>query len=292
MRLCNGRVRRFKGVRRFCRVANPETKRAHALNRFTLSVISTVFHFFIVCLVTAGNSVHMSASFEDGIVSGQALPMSHALPASWAASGVNSPNTTEPVDKLTNYDLILRCQSGLRPDKAAFAELIRRYQSHVDKILYHLAPDWSDRADLAQEVWIRVYRHIRRLQEPCKFRGWLSRIATNLFYDELRKRKRISTPLSLDAPRNLEDGEMDWEIPSDNPGPTDDLITREFYDQLQEAIADLPEVFRTTIVLREINGMAYEEIAEMTGVSLGTVKSRIARARQRLQSHLQPYIDG
>ncbi|MFM8308541.1 MAG: sigma-70 family RNA polymerase sigma factor, partial [Microcystis aeruginosa] len=66
--------------------------------------------------------------------------------------------------------------------------------------------------------------------------------------------------------------------------------THEFYDQLQSAIADLPEAFRTTIILREIEGMAYEEIAEMTGVSLGTVKSRIARARAKLQSVLQPYF--
>jgi RNA polymerase sigma-70 factor (ECF subfamily) len=195
-------------------------------------------------------------------------------------------------EKLSNYDLILRCQGGLRPERAAFAELLRRYQSHVDKVLYHLAPDWQDRADLAQEVWIRVYRNIKRLNEPEKFRGWLSRIATNLFYDELRKRKRVAHPLSLDAPRMLEDGEMDWEIASADPGPDEELTTVEFYDQLREAIADLPEVFRTTIVLREIEGMAYEEIAEITGVSLGTVKSRIARARQRLQSQLQNYLDG
>ncbi|MBD2090719.1 sigma-70 family RNA polymerase sigma factor [Microcoleus sp. FACHB-1515] len=213
------------------------------------------------------------------------------MPPAWAAETA-TPATPLRADKLSNYDLILQCQTGVRPDKAAFAELLRRYQSHIDKILYHLAPDWSDRSDLAQEVWIRVYRNIRRLQDPSKFRGWLSRIATNLFYDELRKRKRNNNPLSLDAPRTMEDGEMDWEIPSDDPGPAEALVTREFYDQLHDAIADLPEVFRTTIVLREIEGMAYEEIAEITGVSLGTVKSRIARARQRLQTQLQNYLDG
>ncbi|MFN6235400.1 sigma-70 family RNA polymerase sigma factor, partial [Microcystis sp.] len=173
---------------------------------------------------------------------------------------------------------------------AAFAELLRRYQAHIDKLLYHLAPDWQDRADLAQEVWIRVYRNINRLHEPLKFRGWLSRIATNLFYDELRKRKRVNHPISLDAPRRVEDGEIDWDIESDYPSPDEHLTTHEFYDQLQAAIADLPEAFRTTIILREIEGMAYEEIAEITGVSLGTVKSRIARARAKLQSVLQPYF--
>ncbi|MCY7393434.1 MAG: sigma-70 family RNA polymerase sigma factor [Leptolyngbyaceae cyanobacterium CAN_BIN12] len=218
--------------------------------------------------------------------------MNHSLRLSW--SSVESTSTQVPVqaDKLSNYDLILQCQASQSPDKVAFAELMRRYQSHVERVLYHLAPDWQDRSDLAQEVWIRVYRNVKRLQEPGKFRGWLSRIATNLFYDELRKRKRHATPLSLDAPRSMEDGEMSWDVASDAPGPDEDLTSQEFYDQLRTAIADLPEAFRTTIVLREIQGLAYEEIAEITGVSLGTVKSRIARARLRLQTQLQGYLDG
>jgi RNA polymerase sigma factor (sigma-70 family) len=217
--------------------------------------------------------------------------MSQAISVSWSSIEGKTPQVSVSPDKLSNYDLILRCQEGFQPERAAFAELLRRYQSHVDRILYHLAPDWQDRADLAQEVWIRVYRNINRLNEPIKFKGWLSRIATNLFYDELRKRKRVSHPLSLDAPRKIEDGEIDWDIVSDSPSPDDHLATREFYERLRVAIADLPEAFRTTIVLREIEGMAYEEIAEMTGVSLGTVKSRIARARAKLQSVLQNYLD-
>ncbi len=218
--------------------------------------------------------------------------MGQSISLSWSTVEItNSPRLVSP-DKLSNYDLILRCQNGIQPDRAAFSELLRRYQSHVEKVLYHLAPDWQDRADLSQEVWIRVYRNIKRLNEPVKFRSWLSRIVTNLFYDELRKRKRVDHPLSLDTPRQVDYGEMDWEIASDYPSPDDHLTTREFYDRLKSAITDLPEVFRTTIVLREIEGMAYEEIAEMTGVSLGTVKSRIARARTKLQSVLQNYLDG
>lgn len=217
--------------------------------------------------------------------------MSQSIPVCWSTVKATVTPAPVQVDKLSNYDLILRCQAGLRPEKAAFAELLRRYQPHVERLLYHLAPDWQDRADLAQEIWIRVYRNIKRLNEPVKFRGWLSRIATNLFYDELRKRKRVKSPLSLDTPRVAEDGEMDWEIAGDNPSPEEELTTREFLEQLHEAIADLPEVFRTTIVLREIEGMPYEEIAEITNVSLGTVKSRIARARARLQSQLQSYLN-
>ncbi|MCC0176227.1 sigma-70 family RNA polymerase sigma factor [Waterburya agarophytonicola K14] len=217
--------------------------------------------------------------------------MSLSLPISWSRAEANQTQSVVSPEQLSSYDLIVCCQADTQPDKAAFAELLRRYQSHLNRLFYHLAPDWQERADLAQEVWIRVYRNIHRLQDPAKFRGWLSRIATNLFYDELRKRKRVSPPLSLDAPRYVEDGEMSWELPDNAPSPDDDLATREFYEHLRTAIAQLPETFRTTIVLREIEGLPYEEIAEMTGVSLGTVKSRIARARLKLQSVLQNYLD-
>jgi RNA polymerase sigma-70 factor, ECF subfamily len=218
------------------------------------------------------------------------FPMIQSVSLSWSNVEAAIAPSLSP-EKLSNYDLVVRCQAGSQPERSAFTELLRRYQSHVEKILYHLAPDWQDRSDLAQEVWIRVYRNIKRLNEPEKFKGWLGRIATNLFYDELRKRKRVKPPISLDAPYALEDGEKDWEIAADEPGPQEKMETREFYDRLREAIAELPEVFRTTIVLREIQGMAYEEIAEITGVSLGTVKSRIARARLRLQSQLQGYLE-
>ncbi|NJK40331.1 MAG: sigma-70 family RNA polymerase sigma factor [Acaryochloridaceae cyanobacterium SU_2_1] len=218
--------------------------------------------------------------------------MTATLQVSWSRVRVedSGPHVQIPAAKLGNYELVQLCQSGLHPDRAAFSELLRRHESHVEKLLYHLAPDWDDRADLAQEVWIRVYRNINRLQEPAKFRGWLSRITTNLFYDELRKRKRHRTPLSLDARISLDDGDVSWEVASADPGPEDSLATFEFHHQLRAAIAELPEAFRTTIVLREIEGLAYEEIAERTGVSLGTVKSRIARARLRLQAELQNYL--
>ncbi|MCS7031469.1 MAG: sigma-70 family RNA polymerase sigma factor [Gloeomargarita sp. SKYG116] len=196
-----------------------------------------------------------------------------------------------PVGKLSTEELVCRCQQGFQPDRAAFTELVRRHQTHVERILYHLAADWHDRADLVQEVWVRAYRHIKRLQDPKKFRSWLSRIATNLFYDELRRRKRQQLTVSLDAPRQMGHTEMDWDIACDGPGPHDDLATQEFYERLQRAIAELPEVFRTTIILRELDGLAYEEIAEITGASLGTVKSRIARARARLQMQLKPYLE-
>jgi RNA polymerase sigma-70 factor (ECF subfamily) len=215
--------------------------------------------------------------------------MENSLSLNWPLSSQER-TSSSPVHKLTNQELVLLCQKGFSPDRAAFAELMRRHQSHVDRLLYHLAPDWQDRSDLAQEVWLRVYRYVRRLKEPEKFRSWVGRIATNLFYDELRRRRRTWTPLSLDAPIQTRDGEIDWELAAETPGPDENLATSEFYEHLREAIADLPEAFRTTIVLRELEGLAYEEIAETMRISVGTVKSRIARARRRLQSQLDPFL--
>ncbi|MBF2056741.1 MAG: sigma-70 family RNA polymerase sigma factor [Cyanobacterium sp. T60_A2020_053] len=217
--------------------------------------------------------------------------MVSSISLSWCSLSIAIPRSRVKIDQLSNTDLIVRCQEGSQPDRIAFAELVNRYQSYVDKILYNLAPDWQeDRADLAQEVWIRVYKNIKRLQEPVKFKGWLSRITTNLFYDQLRKKKRHLPPLSMDASISANE-DMKWDIPSDLPLPEDNLSTSEFYDLLHQAIASLPEAFRTTIILREIQGLSYEEIADITKVSLGTVKSRIARARNRLQILLKPYLE-
>ncbi len=201
-----------------------------------------------------------------------------------------SPQAAIPLSRLSNNDLVLRCQVLKTKDRAAFEELVTRYQRYVEKLLYHLASDWSDRTDLTQEVWIRVYESIHRLNEPAKFKSWLGRITTNLFYDELRKRKRFKGAVSLDAPRYSSDGQYEWELPADQPTPADHMMTREFHDHLKQAMSELPEVFQKTIAMRELQGLSYEEISSITGVSLGTVKSRIARARQRLQEKLTIYL--
>ncbi len=245
---------------------------------------------------TASAVADVSDGFTIAEVSEANGPSLAVLPAN--SNGVVSPSSDThaaaklPLSNLSNHDLIFRCQVTSGPkDRAAFAELVTRYERYVDKLLYHIASDWPDRADLAQEVWIRVYRSVHRLKEPAKFKGWLGRIATNLFYDELRKRKRFRGSVSLDAPRYSSDGQYDWELPSIEQTPTDTIMTQEFHDHLKQAMAELPEVFQKTIAMRELQGLSYEKIAITTGVSLGTVKSRIARARQRLQEKLGIYLN-
>ena len=186
--------------------------------------------------------------------------------------------------------LVIACQSGSRE---AMEFLVKKHQRSVSSLLYQLAPDWGDTSDLSQEVFIRVYRGIHSLRNPKTFRSWLNQIVVNLFYDELRRRPRRLPTISIDAPIESDNGESDLvrEIPDVSLKPDERSLVQELDQVIKKAMAQLPEQFRTAIVLRELQGLSYEEIAEAIGCELGTVKSRIARARGRLQEVLAPYLD-
>jgi RNA polymerase sigma-70 factor (ECF subfamily) len=191
--------------------------------------------------------------------------------------------------QMEDAELIMLCQQY--QDEAAFEQLVRRYQRTVYGLLYKLAPDWPDIADLAQEAFIRMWRGIDKLQNAKAFKQWLSQIVTNLFYDELRKRPRRTQILSLDAPINDDEESASRDIPDPAAGP-DDLVHRKDVQTLVEnAIAELPKQFRTAIILREMQDLPYDEIARITNTDLGTVKSRIARARAKIQTRLRPVLD-
>lgn len=193
----------------------------------------------------------------------------------------------------SDRDLVLACQ---RREPAAFEELVKRHQRTVYALLYQLAPEWQDTSDLAQEVFIRVWRSINNLRNPGSFRSWLTQIVTNLFYDELRKRPRRVPTISMDD--TLEEGSDETadsatrDIADLSTLPDERILTRELTEAIREAMTKLPEQFRTAIVLREIEGLSYEEIALLTKTEMGTVKSRIARARLKLQELLKPYLTG
>jgi RNA polymerase sigma-70 factor (ECF subfamily) len=191
----------------------------------------------------------------------------------------------------SDRDLVLACQ---KREPQAFEELVKRHQRTVFSLLYQLAPDWEDTSDLAQEVFIRVWRSINNLRNPASFRGWLTQIVTNLFYDELRKRPRRLPTVSMDDSHGGEDGESDGstrDIPDTGILPDEKILNKEISEVIRQAMLRLPEQFRTAIVLREVEGLSYDEIAVITQTEMGTVKSRIARARTKLQELLKPYIE-
>ena len=189
----------------------------------------------------------------------------------------------------TDVEIVMRCQVG---DKDAFQELVKRFQKNVFALLYQLAPEWRDLNDLSQEVFIRVYRGIHNLRNPKIFRSWLNQIVLNLFYDELRKRPRRIKTVSMDQSYEDDSGESEFykEIKDSKLKPDELISNLETRDAIKAAMAQLPEQFRTAIVLRELQGLQYEEIAELLGCALGTVKSRIWRARERLQVILEPLL--
>jgi RNA polymerase sigma-70 factor (ECF subfamily) len=193
----------------------------------------------------------------------------------------------------SDRDLVLACQ---RREPQAFEELVKRHQRTVYALLYQLAPEWQDTADLAQDVFIRVWRSIGNLRNPGAFRSWLTQIVTNLFYDELRKRPRRVPTVSMDE--GIDDGDSEEgggasrDIPDSSMLPDERILTDELAVVIRQAMANLPEQFRTAIVLRELEGLSYEEIAVLTKTEMGTVKSRIARARSKLQEILTPYLQG
>jgi len=187
---------------------------------------------------------------------------------------------------LSDTELVTACQNK---DKQAFNVLLKRYDRYVHGLIYQMAPDWTNsREDLAQEVFIRVWRSIGTLRNPHAFKGWLNQLITNLFYDELRKRPRFQI-VSMDEPIGSEDDQGATRDIADCTNTPDELAhRREIIEKVHEAIETLPEQFKNVIILRELHGLPYEEIAVMTKTEVGTVKSRIARARAKMQVHLNP----
>jgi RNA polymerase sigma-70 factor (ECF subfamily) len=196
--------------------------------------------------------------------------------------------TRDRFQLMSDAELVVACQTK---NKAAFEVLVKRYQRNVYGLLYQLAPDWHDSSDLAQEVFIRIWRSIHTLRNPRAFRSWLHQLVTNLFYDELRKRPKNAT-ISLDESlKSDESDENNTRDIADHSAMPDELTERrELSDLINKAIDKLPDQFRRVIVLRELDGLSYDEIAALTESEIGTVKSRIARARAKVQDMLQSYV--
>jgi RNA polymerase sigma-70 factor, ECF subfamily len=185
-------------------------------------------------------------------------------------------------------DLVLACQ---RRDPVAFEELVNRHQKSVYTLLFQLAPDWSDINELAQEVFVRSWRSINNLRNPASFRFWLTQIVTDLFYEELRKRPRRLHAVSLpvdEAEEKIEQNSS--ESPAFSEGFNENHLKDATGEEIRSAMSKLPEQFRTALVLKELEGLNYEEIAILSKTESGTVKSRIAQARIKLQKTLADRI--
>lgn len=179
---------------------------------------------------------------------------------------------------------VSRCQNG---DAAAFGELITKYRSKVYATIYNLVRNEQDAWDLAQETFLKAWRNIARFRGQSSFFTWLYRIATNVTIDSLR-RKQIESGVEFDDTLGIGDIEAGAATaPRTEPLPHQHLQNHEIQARIDAALKQLSAEHRTVIVLREVEGLRYEEIAEATGCSVGTVMSRIFYARKKLQSLLR-----
>jgi RNA polymerase sigma-70 factor (ECF subfamily) len=185
-----------------------------------------------------------------------------------------------------------RARSG---DEDAFRELVERHQDRIFRLAIRvLRCDRSTAEDLAQEVFLRAFRGLPRFDGAVRFGIWLHKIGLNACiseYRRLRTQKRgARRTLSIDAPLQGTD-DLHLEPPSREPDPGARADQREFAERARLALEDLPEEFRHAVLLRDMQGLSYEEIGEVLGVPPGTVRSRIHRGRSMLQDILREFAE-
>ncbi len=184
---------------------------------------------------------------------------------------------------LTDEQALIR--SAQRGNLEAFNGLVLRYQQHVYNLAYRIMGDEATAADVTQEAFLSAYRHLGSFHGG-SFQSWLLRIVVNACYDELRRRKRRPT-VSLDETIVTEEGVIEFDLPTSAEGPEQIVQRRELAALLQRGINRLPMEQRLTLVLSDVQGLRYDEIAEITHSKCGTVKSRLSRARATLRDYVQ-----
>jgi len=188
---------------------------------------------------------------------------------------------------ISDEQLMWRVQ--MDDDEGAFAGLMRRWEAPIQRLCLRMTGDAHRGEDLAQETFLRVYARRKDYQPSGKFSTWLWRIALNLCYDELRRRQRRE-----ESPLEHEGGEptAPWiaSLAAPEPAPDKSLADRERGELVREALLQLPEAYRTVLVLRHYEDLKFREIAEVLEVPEGTVKSRMAEALSRIARLLEPML--
>ena len=187
-------------------------------------------------------------------------------------------------DTLSDHELVARCQAG---DEGAFDELVRRHQQRALNVAYQVLRNYEDAIEVAQDAFVRVYRNLGSFRGDCEFTTWLHQIVVNLARNRHRwwKRRGKQTTVSLDEPLETNHGELARQVEATTDGPDVTAVKQEFVQQINHAMERLPRTFREVLVLRNVEEMSYEQIAAVLGLSIGTVKSRIARADEGLPFH-------
>ncbi|MEW6723782.1 MAG: sigma-70 family RNA polymerase sigma factor [Bacillota bacterium] len=181
---------------------------------------------------------------------------------------------------LTDEELAAQVQRG---DLTAFTGLVERYKDRLYNLGYRMLRNPSDAEEIAQEAFLHVFRAIQSFQTDQRFSAWCYRIASNLCIDRLRRRP--DTRVSLDEPVTSSD--LYFQLADTNPLPDAQVEAGELREEIQRAIGALPPKYRLVVVFRHVDDLSYEEIAQITELPMGTVKTRLFRAREILRRSLE-----
>ena len=192
----------------------------------------------------------------------------------------------DPLAELSDEEVMERCAQG---SEAAFRSLVSRYRSRIMNLVCRFINDRDRAEEIAQEVFLRVFRNRERYRKSGKFSTWIFTIAVNLTKNEIRSRVRHKGTFSLDALEE-ETGGQGLPFPDSNPLPDEDLNAGEIRTKVAEALRKLPPRYREAVVLRDVEGLSYEEVGQILRIPGGTVRSRINRARMMLKERLKPYL--
>ena len=182
--------------------------------------------------------------------------------------------------QISDEILIKKFQEG---DVGAYNQLVNRFKDRLLNFIYRFVNDLDLAEDLVQDTLLKLYTHKDSYQEIAKFSTWLYTIAANLARTELRKKKRRKTFSVTELSRD----DREFIIASSDVDPSEELSSQNFEKSVQRALAELPDDFKTIIILRDIQELSYDEISKIVDVPLGTVKSRINRGRVKLQQLLK-----
>lgn len=189
-------------------------------------------------------------------------------------------------DQELDQELVRRVQRG---DSTAFDALVRKYQHRIIGLIGRYIPDWSECQDVAQETFLRAYRALGNFRGDAQFYTWLHRIAVNTAKNHLVAQNRRPPTDDIDA-GDAEQFDTGIRL-RNNDTPEHELLRQEIEQTVMRVVEALPEELRSAISLREVDGLSYEEIAVRMGCPIGTVRSRIFRAREAIDAELKPLLD-
>lgn len=181
------------------------------------------------------------------------------------------------LDKLSDEELILSFQDG---DERSYNEIIRRYKNRLVNFIYRYTGSFDDSEDIVQDTFIKLYVSKHLYKEIAKFSTWIYTIAINLAKTKIIKRNRFKIFSLSDA---YDDDDKDFDIPDEAYSPETEVNSKILDKHIQKALLKISENYRKLVILRDIDDFSYEEICEITGLPMGTVKSRINRGREKLQ---------